>query len=823
MKHTHDTIAHVREADGKQQSLAEHLVNVGSLAGIFAAKAGLKLSGELIGTAHDLGKGSNLFQAYINSSAGLLDQDHDDYVDAKALKGKIDHSTAGAQLVWDYFKKWPQTTPYVQILALCIASHHSSLIDCLAPDGTQVFSQRMDKAEEKTHFAESRQNCDPGVINTLKELLSPETVKELFACTQKISARIWSSLPAEPSGEELEDAENCRAVEQGLLTRFLLSCLLDADRIDSAEFGDPKYKMLRARLPRKPWERLTQRLEAHLRSFAKEHPIDDLRGEISEACRQKASDSKGLFTLTVPTGGGKTLASLRFALHHAQKWNMERIFYIIPYTSIIDQNAEVARKILEHGEEPGSIVLEHHSNLLPEEDSWQNKLLAENWEAPVVFTTMVQFLESLFGSGTRHARHMHNLANSIIIFDEIQTLPLRCMHLFCNALTFLLEVCGSTSVLCTATQPCLDTLPRPSKGGLVLAPEREIIPDVSKLFTSLKRVHFFDHCDTSFSAQGIADLAVEELHKTGSCLVVCNTKKWAEDIYRACRNRCTTPVYYLSTNLCPAHRMDKLQEMRTGLAPGTSQPVLCISTQLIECGVDVSFGSVIRCAAGLDSILQAAGRCNRHGGTHAGRVHIVRVENEHLDMLEDIRDGRDIYLGIIRHGCRELIEAAHGDLNQPEIITSYFRHYFQRRKDVMPYATPRSFSLRNDTLLNMLGSNKYVGIHMPHKGMSRQSFATAASLFQPIDTATTAVIVPYAHGKDIIGELASFLPLSRKRELLHAGQRYAVNVYPNTQKALGSALHYLQDSTILFLSEQYYDKELGVITTPDVPLSPLIN
>jgi len=628
-------------------------------------------------------------------------------------------------------------------------------------------------------------------------------------------------LPPDASEADKDDNISSREVQRGLVARFLLSCLLDADRIDSAEFEDPQYKALRFRMPRRPWERLIERLESHLSRFEQKHPVDAFRCEISNQCRLRAADLKGAFTLTVPTGGGKTLASLRFALHHAQQHRLDRVVYVIPYTSIIDQNAKVARDILEAGEEPGSIVLEHHSNILPEKETWQNKLLADNWEAPVVFTTMVQFLESLFGSGTRHARRMHNLANSIMIFDEIQTLPLRCMHLFCNALNFLLEVCGSSAVLCTATQPCLDKLPRPFQGQLILPQEREIMPNVSTLFGEFKRVNFFDHCDKPMSTEEIAGLALEELNRSGSCLVVCNTKDWAEQVYAKCLTQWSGAQYYLSTHLCPAHRLEKLEALRQDLDPKTARPVLCVSTQLIECGVDVSFGSVIRFAAGLDSILQAAGRCNRHGAAPQGRVHIVTVQAENLDLIQDIRDGRSIYLDAILHGCKAQLKASRHDLNRPEIIRTYFQHYFHRRQDVMAYAV--TCADRNDTLLNMLGANTNINSRetMPHPEMLRQSFATASAQFQAIDAPTQAVLVPYKRGEKIIAELYSTALFSRKRELLQAAQRYAVNLFPGPLKKLRQkgAVDDIQQSGILTLDQYYYSEEFGVMAEPHGTLS----
>lgn len=807
-------MAHICSTDpSRQQTVARHLQNVSTLAQQFASKVNMPLAGKLLGLLHDFGKYSTEFQNYLFSANGFLDQDSDDFIDPVSHKGKIDHSTAGAQYLWRHFSRNSNSVPYAQMLALCIASHHSGLIDCIAPDGEDVFFKRMGKDDAKTHCNFCREFCDTEIRAAIKKLFIPSVMQEVFASVRSLRKNVKEHLlERDADVDECKlDNENSRDLQQGLLTRFLLSCLLDADRIDSAEFEDPAYKAFRAQIPKKPWDRLLSRLNKHLESFEDGPAINDARQQISKECEKRGSDPKGLFTLSVPTGGGKTLASLRFALRHAKTHDLERIVYIIPYTSIIDQNAQVARNVLEVDEEVGSIVLEHHSNILPEKETWQNKLLAENWDAPVVFTTMVQFLDSLFASGTRSARRMHNLARSVLIFDEIQTLPVKCLHLFCNALNFLVENCSSSAILCTATQPRLDTVPRPYLGSLQLVPEQEIISDVPTLFSKLRRTTFVDHCDQYMSEENIADLALKELHQSGSCLVVCNTKKWAENIYARCAQE-WGETYYLSTNLCPAHRLDNLDDIRQRLAAG--DPVLCVSTQLIECGVDVSFGSVIRLAAGLDSILQAAGRCNRHGGKKSGRVHIVKVreEEERLDFLPDIKAGRDIYLDKIRVGHAKELDASDYDLTRPEIISAYFEYYFHHRSKFMAYAVQNGE--RDDTLVNMLGKNNFVSRHPKNCNIMHQSFATAGRHFQVIDTPTQSVIVPYKKGKELIAALYSSLILSQKKELLREAQRYTVNVFPYTTLKLknAKALEDIQQSGILCLDFSFYDDCLGVVS-----------
>lgn len=334
--------------------------------------------------------------------------------------------------------------------------------------------------------------------------------------------------------------------------------------------------------------------------------------------------------------------------------------------------------------------------------------------------------------------------------------------------------------------------------------------NVPDLFAGLRRTAFFDHCDRAMSAEEVADLALEELRIAGSCLVVCNTRAMAERIYGLCAAAEEASRYYLSTNLCPAHRLEKLAAMRAEL--DEKQPVLCVSTQLIECGVDISFGSVIRFAAGLDSILQAAGRGNRHGENLLGRVHVVRArqEDERLDTLIDIREGRAVFLDAVRVGLADILKASGNDFTRPDIIASYFEHYFYRRGNVMAY--PQGDN--NETLLNMLGSNRNVPGRKPL--VCYQSFAEAARLFHPIDSPAQTVVVPHGEGEAIIADLCSTALFHRRKELLRKAQRYSVNVFPNTMRRLASqnALHDIQSSGILSLHTAFYCPETGVVTQP---------
>ena len=355
-----------------------------------------------------LGKYSEEFQNYLKSAVGIINADEDDFVDAQGLKGKVDHSTAGAQLVWEELSKRGTMEKIVgQILALCIASHHSGLIDCLSSSpksfGDDLFTKRMQKFDDRTHLQEARTKMDELIVKRFRELIdSPSLINGLKESVRQVM--LSDSMKGPPH------ESTATQFKTGLLVRLLFSCLIDADRINTADFENPEAATKRLKGKYSEWDLLIDRLERYLQEITSRYPIDESRRHISNQCRQSASQDKGIYTLTVPTGGGKTLASLRFALHHAEKHGMERVVYAIPFTSIIDQNADIVRKIIElpgTEAEQDSVVLEHHSNITPEEQTWKSKILAENWDAPVIYTTNVQLLETLFGAGTRGARRMH--------------------------------------------------------------------------------------------------------------------------------------------------------------------------------------------------------------------------------------------------------------------------------------------------------------------------------------------------------------------------------------------------------------------------------
>lgn len=811
-------IAHWRSHDQTPQYVVDHLLNVAAYSRRFSHKIRLETLGELAGLLHDLGKYSEDFRCYIHSALELLNPDEDDYVDSDALRGKVDHSSAGAQFVWrELAKKGERASLAGQWLALCIASHHSGLIDCLAPEGSDVFGKRMAKPEAKVHLDEVTVRADPEILERARTLMdSPSILNELRGLLGGIK---HYERQAQPLNQQI-----------GLAVRFLFSCLIDADRIDTANFEHKKVAAFRSLGDYVPWAVLIARLESSLSAFSLRHPIDHLRRKVSDECLAAAARPRGIFTLTVPTGGGKTLASLRFALHHAAARKLERIVYVIPFTSIIDQNAKVVRDILEPEDCPqdrDKVVLEHHSSVTPERQTWREKILCENWDAPVVYTTMVQLLESLFGSGTRGARHMHQLANAVLIFDEIQTLPIRCVHLFNNAINFISEQCNSTVVLCTATQPLLDKVKR-ERGAIRLASEHEMVSDVRQLFADLRRVNVRDQRrPNGWRYDEIAELAKSEVERAGSCLVVVNTKDAAKQVFLACQGVAEAgTLFHLSTDMCPAHRKAELATAKARLKAGLR--TLCISTQLIEAGVDVDFGSVIRSMAGLDSIAQAAGRCNRNGRPEPGHVHLVNPCDEHVTLkcLRDIAIGREKSASVLDF-FRENPARYDHDLLGPQTMTDYYTHYFFERENDMLYPVSDSEARdigRHDSLLSLLSDNKESRRCIENRGneppirLLNQSFMSAANAFKAIDSPTQGVIVPFGEaGADLVGRLYAAFDISVEGELLRKAQQFTVNVFPQEFNKLfkAGALREIKAGVRVYsLDPRYYSKQFGLATEP---------
>jgi CRISPR-associated endonuclease/helicase Cas3 len=544
------------------QPLQQHSVSVAALAAAFSRPTGLSRAAYLAGLLHDLGKYTPRF--------------------LKRLAGediRVDHSTAGAAHVLELAARTGQDQLMAQLIAYGILGHHAGLPD-----------RRTDTGFDK-RIARFRADGAPALDVVWRAELAAD------------ATGLW------PAGFRLSDAPDKPAFQLALMGRLIFSSLVDADFKDTEAF----YCALDGVQKDRDWPQLPDilpglrsRFDAYMADLpARDSALSALRATILTHVRAKAADSPGLFTLTVPTGGGKTLTSLGFALDHAHIHGHRRIIYAIPFTSIIDQTAAIFAEAL-----GGDIVLEHHSAIdaepLDEQRGRQSrdklKLAMEDWAAPVVVTTNVQFFESLFAARTSRARKLHNIAGSIIILDEAQTIPRALLMPCLRTLDELASNYGCSIVLCTATQPALDE--NNLKGGLPLG-GRELAPDPARLWRKLRRANIVTVGDMSN-----ADL-VDALRQTEQALVIVNSRKHALELYREAQAAGLDGLTHLTTRQCAAHRRKILADVRDRLKRGL--PCRVIATSLVEAGVDVDFPRVWRAEAGLDQIIQAAGRCNREG------------------------------------------------------------------------------------------------------------------------------------------------------------------------------------------------------------------
>ena len=771
------------------QSILTHLEETANLAKEFATPLKLGYTAYVCGILHDIGKYTKAFQNYLNSS-----------LDGKQVhRGDVPHAWEGALTILCHLDETRKTMGLADILANIVASHHGGLTDMIA-DSERVM---------------------PGRIEA-HSILHPEQVRDVKESAEvaEILAGIdWDIVRTEFADLRKRIGNNSFALH--LAVKFLFSCLVDADRCNAAGMDNPDF------LP--DWDEMERCLNAKLKAFSEtseelKSPLDKVRASISAQCAEQAARAPGVFTLSVPTGSGKTLSSLRFAIRHARAHGLNRIIYVIPYLSIIDQTARDFRKIF--GNRGDNWLLEHHSNYLVEsgneDDEKRYDLGTQRWDAPVVVTTMVQFLESVMSNKASDLRKFHNMMRTVFVFDEVQALPVTCTHLFNATVNFLHGFGGSSCVLCSATQPAFAEVERPLH--LSSSPDLVNIPDVDKAL--FRRTVLIDKTSPELTCEEIADLALSRFRQGKSTLVVVNTKAEARKVFNGLCE--TKDRYFLSTDMCPAHRLDVIDRMRTALAHNDSdgtRPILCVSTQLIEAGVDISFDCVIRTEAGFDSIVQVAGRCNRHGRSSTPQeVIIVRVKDEKLGNLNEIALGKELTARILRERLLDDETAA---------LSAYYSYKFglPSQKALMDYPAGEG----NPTVYDWFGANRraktaYADAHgdQPYPGL-HSAFQSAAELFAVIPGVHIGVIVPYVkpgdtdevqslvsnfldtgeHLRAIFDREARAAIYRERSRILRRLQQYTVSVFPSREAAIQQMASKIGDAFYL-LSPAFYDPVIGL-------------
>lgn len=560
---------------------------------------------------------------------------------------------------------------------------------------------------------------------------------------------------------------------------MVFSCLVDADFLDTEGFMQPEKSDLRADLPSDVLRLMEKALDEFVRSYTfSDAPVNGERAAIRSACLKSAENAPGFFSLTVPTGGGKTLSSLAFALRHALiHKQMERIVYVVPFTTIIEQNADQFRKVMNRIPDIplDRLVIEHHSNFDPAKETPFSRLACENWNAPLIVTTSVQFYESLFANRGSHCRKLHNLSRAIIILDEAQTIPIEYLKPCLEVLKELVRNYGSTVLLCTATQPAIHKRPDFLVG---INNVREIIPDPPALYRRLKRVRVQD-LGLQTDAEISSLLRAEE-----QVLCVVNTRNHASILLKALGK--AEGHFHLSALLCPEHRSQKLRIIRRRLAEGESCRV--VSTQLIEAGVDVDFPVVFRSMCGLDSIAQAAGRCNRNGRLpDLGRVFIFRSEHQSAErFVSETSNAASQVLALFAHDPLSL-----------ESIERYFRlYYWDQTQRWDEHGILDCFQLD--------GGNPSLPFLF--------HFATAANGFRLIRENTRPVVIPWdRNGEDLCNTLRKLPCLNR--EIMRKLQRYTVQLrsriwYEQCNKSIEPVLD--GSLAILISSQVNYSDDFGL-------------
>ncbi len=776
----------------KEQSVKEHSYNVSQMSKGYGAKISAKATAELIGVFHDMGKQTKKFDSYMRYCVMNPDD--------RSLKGTVDHSTAGARFIYDNFygTKDPYQKLTAQLISLVICSHHGGLIDCLDLKGIDKFTSRIKKTEEIFY--------DEALSNFMPESLEIVQANNLFNEAKKEIKDILLKI------NKIDKNIEFGQFAVGMLVKYLFSCLIDADRYDTYLFMEnkkPNEDIDKLAL----WNECSIILETKLNDLPKLTEIDFLREEISIACKNFGYNYPGVYQLSVPTGGGKTFSSLRYALEHAKEFNKERIFYIIPFTTIIDQNAKDIKDILGRKD----IILEHHSNLVVD-DKEEHELLIERWDSPIIFTTMVQFLNTLFSDGTQSIRRMHNLTNSVIIFDEIQTIPIKCISMFNDAINFLSNICNATIILSTATQPLLSATEKP----LQLSKNPDMVPNIHNRFAQLKRVNLNDkRIVGGYSMDSLKEFVLDKMEYVENVLVVLNTKSVVREFFKSLKKANEKLpkekqffVFHLSTGMCPSHRMNVLGDMKKKLG---HKRMVCISTQLIEAGVNISFECVVRSLAGLDSIIQAAGRCNRHGEKDCGEVYIVNVEGENVSKLIDIKKGQEVAERVLDE-FRDNPGDFDDDLLSQKVMDRYYKYYFYDRKKDMNYVLLKP---HNDRLMyDLLAGNKVAADSFNSRNgfkselMLKQAFKTAGNNFQVIDQNTVGIIVPYKKGKKLIISINGECSLSELKQYLREAQQFSINLFETEKRKLEEmgGIIKLKDGVAFALRDEFYErKDIGVI------------
>ncbi|MGV2876055.1 CRISPR-associated helicase Cas3' [Macrococcus capreoli] len=747
-------LAHKCQISGSEQLLDTHLLNVANLMKDFGKDIEQANILFLIGLLHDIGKADPLFQKKIQENPKL----------------KVKHSQAGAKFLIAYITMIKEKLAYENdvILLFCkivgyVISAHHGVYDIYNEkyNDNQLFKKfKYDQIEAKYDFKT--------VEKYTLELLTKESINLDQLINKAIEEFIRLKNKFNSNDKDYIEFNN------GLIMRLYLSILKKFDIYDTINAYEISLPQITDNELNNLKEKFVNKIEKKYAEFpAPENEINRLRSSFSEqALVRGKSDESGIYRLDLPTGAGKTLISLRYGMHQLKEMNKSRFIYVTPFLSVLEQNAKEIKDILQD-----KYIIEHHSNFHEDEnndddtlDSQIRNYLVESWDSPIIITTMVQFFRTLFKSSSNNLRRFSSLKNSVIILDEVQSLPVEVTYIFNLCINFLHKAMNATIILCTATQPLYDL--KELKYPLKVSKHPQLIK-----MNNLER-DIFNRTEVFLLNEGNPvneyDILHEvELYPDDSFLIVMNTKKAVEKIANILKNRTDRKIYILSTNFCAKHRQDIINKIKNIIE---KEPIICVSTQLIEAGVDLDFNRLIRSYTGIDSIVQSSGRCNRHGKMESkGIVKLAKtqesLENTKVKALQVIQDKIEITEYILRNLQNEI------DINS--LNNKFYEKYYINHEHKMKYP------IKNEsTAFDLLASNKLYNLRqLPFS----QSFKLAATKIELIQNNTKSLIVYYGESFRLIDKLIENLNtfednydldlLSEIKDLLSNLQKYTVNVY----------------------------------------------
>lgn len=791
--------AHIRKVDGKKyiQTVEEHCHGVAEIAAELLRDIGLEKTAYLAGMVHDLGKFSENFKNYIEKAAD----------GEKVQRGSVNHTFAGVRFLLEKHSD-EQLSGFsdivLEILAYAVGAHHG-LFDCVDDNNNNGFTKRIQK--EGIDYLNAAQEF-------LKICCSKQDIEDLLKQSEKECLPVFNEIEKLADNVDAKIQNTQITFYIGFLARLILSAIIEADRSDTSQFMNG-YSEKTVKNISEIWINCIKNVEQKLSTMPLDKPINKTRAQISALCAEAGNLESGIYRLNLPTGAGKTLTSLRYALHHALAHNKKRIIFTMPLLSIIEQNAGIIHDYIGNEE----LILEHHSNIVETDENDEldkRELLVESWDVPIIITTMVQMLNTLFAGKTANIRRMQALCNSIIVIDEVQTVPDKMLSLFNLALNFLAKICNATIILCSATQPCFEKTMYPLDKSV-----KDLITLTKEQETVFKRVRL--EYKGEMDCEELADFAAGILEENNSLLLVCNTKNEAAVMFNLlCSKIKDVKAFHISAGMCTAHRKETIKEMQEALE-NKQQKVLCVSTQVIEAGVDVSFARVIRLLAGMDNIVQATGRENRNrefDGLAPG--YIVRLKGEVLKGLSEIEAAKNAAANLLVK-YKNSPKIYDNDLMSEKAINEYYECLYGNVND--GYHDFYIESVR-DSILNLMSCNENVDsgkIPEYNKYFMHQALKTAGGLFTVFDESSIDIIVPYDRGKEIIQKIFAVgdKDYEKLKAILKEAKLYTVSLFKYQKIKLEEqgTLIFVPSAGVYILQDGYYDELTGLnLNQSELPL-----